>query len=206
MGGFSLITLAALVFVGGVVVRLDRTGGREIAAPAALSRPTAVQQGDPMLTDSATGLSYPLLGSPWRAGCPRALSTAEFRWTEGEAAVAGTLRDGTKWYANACSGPLSSQFSGWSPAQAAWAVANAIEPAYYSQLDHSVTVSRSTAIRVGGRPGWLAEFLVHYSGTPHLAWSSELAAVVVSGKAVFYVSVPDNLGTRTVATLLGSLR
>jgi hypothetical protein len=159
-----------------------------------------------MLTDSATGLSYLLLGSPWRAGCPRALSAAGFRWTGGEAAVAGTLSNGTKWYANACSGPLSRQFRGWSPAQAAWATADALEPAYYSQLAHSVTVARSAAIQVNGRPGWLAEFLVHYSGTPHLAWSRELAAVVVSGNSVFYVSVPDNLGTRTVATLLSSLR
>jgi hypothetical protein len=47
---------------------------------------------------------------------------------------------------------------------------------------------------------------VHYDRGQHLAWSSELAGVVVTGNAVFYVSVPDNLGTRTVATLLSSLR
>jgi hypothetical protein len=205
MSVFSLITLAALVVVGGVVVRLDRTG-RETAAPAGLSTATARQQADPMLTDSATGLSYMLLGSPWVNGCPRGLSTAEFRWTGGESALAGMLGNGSDWYANACSGPLPPQFRSDTAGQAAWAVANAIKSVYYSQLRHWVSVPHSAAVRVGGRAGWLAEFLIHYTGLPHLAWSSELAAVVVTGNTVFYVSVPDNLGTSTVATLLSSLR
>jgi hypothetical protein len=205
MSVFSVITLAALVVVSGMVVRLDRTG-RVTAAPAGLSTRVAQAQADPALTDQATGLSYPLLDAPWHDGCPRGMSTAEFRWTGGEAALAGRLPNGTDWYGNACSGPLPQRFRGQPNAESAWATADAIESAYYSGLHHSVTVKRSAAIRVGGRAGWLAEFLVRYSGKPHLAWSSELAAVVVTGKAVFYVSVPDNLGTSTVATLLGSLR
>jgi hypothetical protein len=205
MGVFSLITLAALVVVSAMVVRLDRTG-RETAVPAGLSTRVAQAQADPALTDQATGLSYALLDAPWHDGCPRGLSTAEFRCTGGEAAVAGKLPGGTDWYGNACSGPLPQRFRAEIKAQAAWAAADAIESAYYTALHHSVTVKRSASIRVGGRPGWLAEFLVRYSGGPHLAWSSELAAVVVTGKAMFYVSIPDNLGTRTVATLLGSLR
>ena len=64
MGVFSLITIAALVMVSGMVVRLDRTG-RETAARAGLSAGTAQAQGDPMLTDHTTGLSYALLGIPW---------------------------------------------------------------------------------------------------------------------------------------------
>jgi hypothetical protein len=208
MGGFSLITLAALVVVGGMVVRLNRTGPR-VEAAAALSTGLAAREagmGDAMLTDPATGLTYALLGDPWHGGCPRALSTREFRWTGGEAAVAGTIGGGTDWYANACSGPLPRQFRGENRAVAAWRLADTIEPVYYGALRHSVAVALSTAVRVGDRPGWLAEFLVHYSGTPRVAWSSELAAVVVTGDAVFYVSVPDNLGTGTVAALLGSLR
>jgi hypothetical protein len=201
MGGFSLITLAALVTVGGFVVRLDHTGP-EIIAPAALSS----QVNDAMLADSATGLSYPLLGDPWHDGCPGALSTEEFRWTGGESAVAGTLSDGADWYGAACSGPLPRRFRGEGPALAAWNLANAIEALHYSALPHAVTVVRSAAVQVGGQPGWLAEFLVRYSGLPQLAWSSELAAVVVTKDAAFYVSVPDNLGTGLVAALLGSLR
>jgi hypothetical protein len=220
MGGFSLITLAALIVVGGMVVRLNRTGPDRVTAAAlatglatGLASRSESTQGDAMLTDPAAGLSYALLGTPWHDGCPRTLSTAlskaEFRWTSGEAALAGRIGrvgDRTDWYANACSGPLPRRYRGENRAQAAWAVADTIEPVYYGALRHSVTVTHSTAVRVGGRPGWLAEFLVHYSGPPHLAWSSELAAVVVTGNAVFYVSVPDNLGTGTVAALLGSLK
>jgi len=187
--------------VGDIVVRLDRTGPHAAASVALSTRVT-----DPLLTDTKTGLSYVLLGDPWHGGCPRALSTAEFRWTGGEAALAGTTGDGTDWYGNACSGPLPRRFRGEAQAQAAWNVADTIESVYYGALRHSVTVSDSRAVQVGGAPGWLAEFLVRYSGTPHLAWSSELAAVVVIRNAVFYVSVPDNLGTGTVETLLSSLR
>jgi hypothetical protein len=205
MGVFSLMTLAALVVVGDLVVRLNRTG-TETAAPAALSVRASKVPRDPAVKDPATGLSYKLLGAPWRSGCPRGLTTAGFRWTGGEAAVAGTLRGGTDWYANACSGPLPQQFRGYSPGQAAWAMADAVESEYYSELKHSVTVVRSAAVRVGGRAGWLAEFKLHYDRGQHLAWSSELAGVVVTGNAVFYVSVPENLGTGSVATLLSSLR
>jgi hypothetical protein len=202
MGGFSLITLAALVTVGGFVVRLDHTGP-ELIAPAALSS----QVNDAMLTDAATGLSYALLGDPWHdGGCPGAPPTEEFRWTGGEQAVAGTLSDGADWYGDACSGPLPQRLRGEGLALAAWNLADAIEGVYYSALPHSVTVVRSAPVQVGGRSGWLAEFLVRYSGLPQLAWSSELAAVVVTNNAAFYVSVPDNLGTGLVATLLGSLR
>jgi hypothetical protein len=205
MSVFSLMTLAALLVVGDIVVRLNRTG-TETAAPAALSVRASDPHRDLALNDPATGLSYKLLGAPWRSGCPRGLSTSEFSWTGGEAALAGALRGGTDWYANACSGPLPQQFRGYSAGQAAWAMADAVESEYYSELKHSVTVVRSAAVRVGGQPGWLAEFEVHYDRGQHLAWSSELAGIVVTGNAAFYVSVPDNLGTGTVATLLSSLR
>jgi hypothetical protein len=45
-----------------------------------------------------------------------------------------------------------------------------------------------------------------------LAWSSEAGAVVVADRgagrppAIFYVSVPSNLGTSAVSTLISSLR
>jgi hypothetical protein len=209
MGLFSLITLAALVTVGDIVVRLDRTGPRATVQAALSTRVSSAQAGpagDPMLTDAATGLSYELLGDPWHGGCPGAMSTAEFRWTGGEAAVAGRLRGGTDWYGNACSERLPQRFRGIGLWQAAWGMADAIEPAYYGGLRHSVTNVRSASITVGGKPGWLAEFLVRYDRGQHLAWSTELAAVVVTKTAVFYVSVPDNLGTYIVATLVSSLR
>jgi hypothetical protein len=205
MGFFSLITAAALVVVAGMVVRLDRI---RVGTQTALS--AATSPAPEVVTDQATGLSYVVLGSGWHQGCPRALSTTEFHWTNGEAALAGTLGagpgKGTAWYGNACSGPLPDRFRRLPRATAAWDLARAVEPVYYGALRHSVSAERSTALRVGGQPGWLAEFVVRYAGGQHLAWSSELAAVVVTKSAMFYVSVPDNLGTGAVAAVLSSLR
>jgi hypothetical protein len=120
--------------------------------------------------------------------------------------VAGRLKSGTTWYGNACSGPLPRRFRAEGPAQTAWSMADAIQAVYYKALRHWVTVSRSSAVRVGGQPGWLAEFVVHYDQGQHVAWSTELGAVVVTGHVVFYASVPDNLGAATVSALLSSLR
>jgi hypothetical protein len=201
MGFFSLITAAALVVVAGMVVRLDRI---RVGTQAALSAVTS--PAPEVVTDQATGLSYVVLGSSWHQGCPRALSTTEFHWTNGEAARAGTLRADpsktTAWYGNACSGPLPPRFRDTSLSKAAWDLARALGPVSYGVPPHTVTVVHNTALRIGGRPAWLAEFLVRYNAGQHV----ELAAVVVTKSAMFYVAVPDNLGTGNVAAVLSSLR
>ncbi|HEY1626830.1 MAG TPA: hypothetical protein VGG16_23845, partial [Streptosporangiaceae bacterium] len=172
MSGFSLLTFAVLVFVAATVMRLDKTGPHALV-PAALSTRAAKVQGDavmtkPAVTDKTTGLSYVRLGAPWQAGCPAVLSTAEFRWTSGESAVAGLIPSGNAWHGLACSGPLPRQFAGQAPVQAAWSVADSAESLYYNGLSHSLSIKRSAAVRVDGKPGWLAEFLVRYHGGQHL--------------------------------------
>jgi hypothetical protein len=223
MSGFAVCTLAVLGVIGVMVVRLDRMPVTTTEAPAALSRTHFAPQ---TLADTTAGLSYDLLSSPWREGCPKALSTREFSWTGGESAVAGSVQaSGSKstWYGDACSGLLPQQFSHESLDAAATGLADAIDPAFYGALRHQRTVQRSTSTLVGGHKAWLVEFVVRYPGQ-HLAWSSELGAVVVvsdagkqgagkqgAGKhgqvaAMFYVSVPSNLGTAKVGALLSSLR
>jgi hypothetical protein len=224
MSGFAVCTLAVLGVIGAMVVRLDRMHVTTTEKPAALSRTHFAPQ---TLADTTAGLSYDLLSSPWREGCPKALSTREFSWTAGEGAVAGSVNTGsvnkssvnkssgakTDWYGNACSGLLPRQFSHQSLDTAATGLADAIDPAFYGALRHERTVQRSTSTRVGGHEAWLVEFVVRYPGQ-HLAWSSELGAVVVvsntgqNGRApsMFYVSVPSNLGTAKVGALLSSLR
>ena len=67
---------------------------------------------------------------------------------------------------------------------------------------------------VGGHQAWLVTFLVTYpdAASEGLAWTSEAGAVVLVDRgpgrtpAMFYVSVPDNLGTSDVATLVSSLQ
>src|SRR5437773_11676949 len=38
----------------------------------------------PQVTDVSSGLSYRMLGAPWRRGCPSNLNTFAFDWTGGE--------------------------------------------------------------------------------------------------------------------------
>jgi hypothetical protein len=78
-------------------------------------------------------------------------------------------------------------------------------------LRHHRTVTSSTAMRVGGRQAWVIQFDVHFPGQ-HLPWSSEAGALAVvdRGKgqapAVFFASVPGNLGSASLRTLISSLR
>ncbi len=172
------------------------------------------------MTDSASGLSYPLFGSPWRRGCPPVLQTSGFSWTAGENAVAGQVLIGGSavgWHANACSGQLQQQFAYAGPADlraTALSLVGALEPAYYAGIPHSLAISDSSPTLVSGHQAWMVWFEVTYSGgaSQGLSWTSEPGALVVIDRgpaqipSVFYVSVPGNLGTSDVATLLAALR
>jgi hypothetical protein len=139
-----------------------------------------------------------------------------FSWSAGEHAVAGTV-SGTPWYADACSGLLQQQFQYSGPADlelTAMSLAGAMDPAYYSGLQHDQTLQDSSAMLVSGHQAWEVRFQMTYpdAATQGLAFSSEAGAVVVVDRgpgqapAVFYASVPSNLGTSDVRTLVGSLR
>jgi hypothetical protein len=174
----------------------------------------------PKVTDTASGLSYQLLSSPWRPGCPSTLNTPVFTWSAGENAVAGHVSIGGSiidWHGNACSGQLQQQFAYSGPAYlepTAMSLVGALDPAYYSGVQHYRTLEGSSAMQVSGHQAWVVRFLMNYldGASQGLTWSSELGAVVVVDRgtgqapAVFYVSVPGNLDTTDVGTLIGSLR
>ncbi len=174
----------------------------------------------PRVTDASSGLSYRLLGSPWRQGCPSDLNTSQFDWTAGENTVAGHVSIGGSvidWHGLACSGQLQQAFPYGGPADlesTAMSLLGALDPAYYAGVQHSRSTVSSSAIQVSGRQAWKVEFAMDYPGgaSQGLTWSSELGAVVVVDRgagqfpAVFYVSVPASLGTLKVATFLLSLQ
>ena len=174
----------------------------------------------PQVTDAASGLSYRMLGAPWRSSCPSNLNTSAFDWTAGENTVAGHVRMGGSvidWHGLACSGQLQQQFAYGGPADlepTAISLISALDPAYYAGVQHSRSTVKSSAIRVSGHQAWMVEFNMNYpdGASQGLTWSSELGAVVVVDRgagqfpAVLYVSVPANLGTLKVATLLLSLQ
>jgi hypothetical protein len=135
------------------------------------------------------------------------------RWTSGEGAAAGQVVSNghsITWYANACSGVLPSSLQFASLRRTASRAAEAIDSD--RALPHHRAVTSSAALRVGGHRAWMVRFTVRFPGQ-HLAWTSELGAVVVvdegagKGPAVFYLEVPGNLdASAAVSTLISSLR
>jgi uncharacterized protein DUF2510 len=172
------------------------------------------------VSDSISGMSYPLLASPWANGCPATLSSQQTAtWTAGESALAGQVNSNgqqVNWYAEACSGPLPQQYGYNGVADlepAAMNVLNAIDGPYYGALNHSRTQLASTPVSIGGHPGWEIKYLMTYpdAASQGLAWNSEEGAVVLADQgnglppSVFLVSVPSNLNVATVDAVVGSL-
>jgi hypothetical protein len=198
---------------------LSSSSGPHRVAPKRKVSPTPAATG-PRVTDASSGLSYQLLSSPWRQGCPATLNTPVFSWSAGENAVAGQVVIGGStidWHGNACSGQLQQQFqySGVADLETtATSLVGALDPAYYTGLVHSRTIEASSAMQVSGHQAWMVRFLMNYTAAASdgLHWSSELGAVVVVDRgtgdapAVFYASVPANLGTANVTALISSLR
>ncbi len=192
-------------------------------ASSAAARPSAsvlAAPKGPQVADASSGLSYQLLSQPWQKGCPSILATPVFGWTAGEHATAGRATIGgsvINWHGNACSGLLGQAFSYAGPADlgpVATGVADATDPAYYAGLSHTRLTEESSSIQVSGHPAWMVTFTVSYPDAvqEHLAWTSETGAVVLVDRgtgqppAVFYASVPSNLGTAAITTLVNSLR
>jgi hypothetical protein len=222
----TAVTTVVLLLIAGFVKEISKTPA--VARPAALTAtarsarhvtPSASSEFR-KLTDSSSGLSYRLLPSPWRTGCPSVLDTPMFSWTAGEHAVAGRVDlGGTEfdWHGNACSGRLQQQFAYSGPADlepVTMSVADAIEAPYYSGLVHRRTIESSSAMQVSGHQAWMVSFLITYpdAAGEGLAWTTEAGAVVLVDRgaglapALFYASVPDNLGTGIVGTLVSSLQ
>jgi hypothetical protein len=198
---------------------LSSPSGRHRVAPKRKVAPAADASG-PRVTDASSGLSYQLLPSPWRQGCPSTLHTPVFSWSAGENAVAGQVVIGGStidWHGDACSGQLQPQFqySGTVDLEpTAMSLVGALDPAYYTGLLHGRTIETSSAMQVSGHQAWMVKFLMNYTAAASegLHWSTELGAVVVVDRgtgdvpAVFYVSVPANLEPVNVTLLIDSLR
>lgn len=230
----TFVTTAVLVVLAWFVRDISRLP--TVARPAALSASArTVSRGTapggtrhrvsprhsyPQVTDKTSGLSYRLLASPWGHGCPSDLNTPMLDWSTGENTVAGQVSLGGSiidWHGLACSGQLQQQFAYAGPADlepTAMGLLGALDPAYYAGVPHSRTIEESSAMQVSGHQGWIVKFLMTYpdGASQGLTWSTELGAVVVVDRgasqvpAVFYVSVPANLGTQNATTLIDSLR
>jgi hypothetical protein len=233
MGFMAALTAFALLVIAGFVKEISKTPNvaRAVAltATAHTTRHTTAAARSPrpkpspsataaMILDASSGLSYSRLSVPWQLGCPSILNTTVFSWTAGESAVAGQADIGgtvIDWHGNACSGPLGQQFAYSGPADLASVtmnVADALEGSFYAGLQDYPTLESSSAMQVSGHPAWMITFQMTYPGATlqGLAWSTEAAAAVVVDRgpgqvpALFYASVPDDLGTSNVVTTLVS--
>jgi hypothetical protein len=232
MGFMTALTVFALLVIAGFVKEISKLPA--VARPAALTATAHTTRHAtssrsprpkpsppvPLIADTSSGLAYPQLAAPWRAGCPAVLDTFMFNWTAGENAVAGQADiDGSTidWHGIACSGQLGQQFVYTGPADlqpVAAGVTDAVEGSFYSGLQDYPTTEGSSAIQVSGHQAWAVTFLISYpdAAAENLTWTSEAGAVVIVDRgagqepAVFYTSVPSDLGTSVVSTLIGSLR
>jgi hypothetical protein len=224
----TVVTTGVVLLIAGFVREISKQPA--VARPAALTatahntrhtKPSPSASAPvPLVADASSGLSYRLLSSPWQRGCPGVLDAPMFSWTAGEHAVAGQVNIGgtmIDWHGNACSGQLQQQFGYSGPADlesVTTSVANTVDPLYYAGLSNYRTIQSSATMLVSGHQAWVVTFLITYpdAASEGLAWTSEAGAVVVVDRgagrapAVFYASVPSNLGTSDVGTLVGSLR
>jgi hypothetical protein len=189
------------------------------ASPTVSASPTASpSSGGSLLSDGQSGFAYTQLPSPWQPTCPGDLNNSSFTWTAGESAIAGQVNSGqTTWYGEACSGPLPTQYgySGVADLETVAAnLATTFQNSYYGALQHTVTPEVSQPVQVSGHAGWEVTYLVSYTNAAGQGanWNDEQAAVIVADTgtgntpAVFFTSIPGNLGESNVSTLVSSLQ
>ena len=116
----------------------------------------------PQVTDASSGLSYRMLGSPWRHRLPVRPEHPAFNWSAGENTVAGHVSIGGSvidWHGLACSGQLQQQFAYGGPADlepTAMGLVGALDPAYYAGVQHTRATEESSAMQVSGHQAWMS--------------------------------------------------
>ena len=230
-GGLAGGTLAAFGVIALVVSNLGQSStptaathpakpATHTSAPPPSPTPSPTPSSTPagsLLADGQSGMSYTQLASPWQPTCPSGLNNQQFTWTAGESAIAGQVNGGqTTWYGVACSGPLPQQYGYNGVADlenTATNLVNTFNGTYYGALQHNFQQEVSQPLQVSGHAGWEIKFLMTYTDSQGqgLSWNEELGAVVVAdlgsgvAPAVFYTSVPGNLGESDVDSLVSSL-
>jgi hypothetical protein len=195
LGGGAALLVVVLVIVVAVVM----TGGTKHPPNGQSKSPTpssspSVSTDPNKVTDTATGISFTKLGSPW---VPTTFKIKEFTETTGEQAQTQTT--GSGWYAVICMGPLNTStypYSGPSDLQKDTdTMAAAMIAEYYpknAKPDKKYSDSGGTQ---NGHQAWVWAYHVSYSesGVDSKGESVEIALVDLgNGKAGgFYTSVPD---------------
>ncbi|MFI7706432.1 DUF2510 domain-containing protein [Nonomuraea sp. NPDC049480] len=173
------------------------------------------------ITDPQAGISYSVPDDwtvPPAINPPSPPPTLQL-WTGGVQAVSqANVIDGDDWIGNVFSGvlnelyPYSGAASGMS--ETAKAVFMDFTTRYYA-LPHESKIVAEKAMKIGDRDAWVLQFELDFtkvSEEKNYKWKKENGAIVLmdrgSGErpAILYTSVPDNLGTDVVATVLGSLK
>jgi hypothetical protein len=229
MGGLAGGTAVALGLIALVVSNLASTP----PAPKATHHPTPVAHTSrpvtptpsptpsatpsALVSDATSGLSYAELSSPWQPTCPNTLNgQGGVTWTAGESAIAAQINGGqTPWYGEACSAQLPQQYGYNGVADlenVATNLTNNITGSFYNSLQHTYQQVLSQPLTVGGHAGWEVTFQVSYVQGQGPQFDTEQGAVVVAdlgagvAPAVFFTSIPNNLSSGNVDTLVSSLR
>lgn len=199
LGGVAALVVVVLVIVGVAVL----AGGRHHPPAARSGSPSASASASPSptvstdptrVTDTATGISFKKLGSPWE---PVTFNVKEFTHTSGEQAPSEA--DCSDCYAVISMGPLNTStypYTGPSDLQKDTdAMAGAMVKEYYPKNAKPDKKYSDAAGTQDGHQVWVWAYHLSYSASGMTATGESVEVAVVDlggGKAGgFYTSVPD---------------
>ncbi|MEW9551304.1 DUF2510 domain-containing protein [Nonomuraea sp. NPDC050783] len=176
---------------------------------------------DGRIADAKSGVSFEVPAG-WKVPeqiNPDNLPPNVQRWTSSVEAVSQEDFDGKggRWVGNVSTGVLNEIYP-YTGATALRTSAQAVfmdfSTRFYS-VAHESKVVADKAMKVGDRDAWLLQFELDFTKASKengYKWKKENGAIVLVDRgggerpAIFYVSVPDNLGTDVVGKVLGSLK
>lgn len=190
------------------------TGPPPSSQPAELPQPQ-----DGRVTDPLAGLSYSVPEGWTVPDVSEVTSTdpTQQSWSSGVQKVAQEkYQDESDWIGNIYTGRLNDLFP-YEGKQSLGLTAKAVYVDFgkYYQLQHTTKILQDKAIKVGGKDAWLLQFQLDFSKISKqkgYKWNKENGAIVLMDRgegerpALFYLSVPDNLGTNVAAQVLSSLK
>ncbi|WP_170223198.1 DUF2510 domain-containing protein [Nonomuraea turkmeniaca] len=175
---------------------------------------------DSRITDPQAGVSYQVPEGwtvPERINSPTPSPTQQLYTAGAQAVSQEDFVEDDDWIGNVYSGLLNELYP-YSGASGLGDTAKAVfvdfSTKYYGP-PHESKIVADKAMKVGDRDAWLLQFELDFTKVSEekgYKWKKENGAIVLvdrgSGErpAIFYVSVPDNLGTDVVGKVLSSLK
>ncbi|MFI6598175.1 DUF2510 domain-containing protein [Nonomuraea sp. NPDC050536] len=234
-GGLAALVVVGLIVVGAIFF-VNRGSGRPTADDTYVPQPpttgqtqepppsTSVPQQLPQpqdgrITDPVAGLSY-APPSGWQVPDIADVNGTDPQaqaWSSAVQQTAQAKYNGkSDWIGNVYTGVLNDLF----PYGSSQDLQNLTGTVFidfqkYYDIQHTQKIVQSKAIKIGDKDAWVLQFKLDFSAESKkkgYKWNTENGAIVLMDRgegerpAIFYMSVPDNLGTNVVEQVLASLK